>query len=55
MLVVITELLQKTVKVNVDTEEDALSKAEEMYYDENVVLNADDYKGEVYFEVVKGE
>ena len=55
MLVSITEFLHKTVEVDANTKEDALSKVQAMYENEEIVLNAVDFKGEVYFEVVKGE
>ena len=39
----ITEYLQKTIEVEADNEIDALEKVELDYYDEKIVLSADDF------------
>lgn len=39
----ITEYLRRTVVVDAEDEEDAKSKVEDMYYNEDIVLSADDF------------
>ncbi len=41
----ITEYLQKTIEVEADNEDDALEKVESAYYNEEIVLSADDFTG----------
>ena len=50
----ITETLQKQIKVEADSKEDAMIMAEEIYYNEQEVLTAEDLK-ETQFEIIEEE
>lgn len=39
----IIEYLRRTVEVDAEDEEDAKSKVKDMYYNEDIVLSADDF------------
>lgn len=41
----ITEYLQRTIEVEANDENDALDKVESDYYNEKIVLSADDFTG----------
>ena len=40
--VLVSELLQRKVKVKVDSEKEAKDKVKNMYFDEEIILNSDD-------------
>ena len=42
--VVITETLQRIITINADNEGDALDKVQEMYDNEEIVLDSSDYQ-----------
>lgn len=53
-LVEISETLQRKIVVEADSQDEARQKAEDMYYNSEIVLNADDIvDGLVGFTVVK--
>lgn len=45
--IVIIETLSKTVRVNAEDYDSALSKVEDMYNDGAIILGADDFKGKI--------
>lgn len=53
-IIEITETLQKQIIVNADSEHDAMVMAEELYYNGDEVLNAEDLK-ETQFEIIEEE
>lgn len=40
--VLVSELLQRKVKVKADSEKEAKDKVKNMYFDEKIILNSDD-------------
>lgn len=41
--VIVTETLSQKVKIEAESEADALEIAEEMYYDSDIILDCDDF------------
>jgi len=46
----VQEVLSRTISVDAESIEDAVSKVEEMYYNEDIVLDYNDFNGNVVFE-----
>ena len=44
----IQETLARTVTVDADTEDEAIDKAEELYYNSDIILDSEDYKGVIF-------
>ena len=52
--VVVTETLQRTITINADNEGEALDKVQEMYDNEEIVLDSSDYQ-DTKIEVVEDD
>jgi hypothetical protein len=46
----VQEVLSRTISVDAESIEDAVSKVEEMYHNEDIVLDYNDFNGNVVFE-----
>ena len=53
MKVRIIEKLVKEIEVEATSEREAIEKAKDLYWDGDVVLDADDFNGETEFELVE--
>lgn len=51
----IVETLRRAIEVNADSENDAIDKTKQRYYDEKIVLDADDFDNMVKFTPLKHE
>lgn len=51
----IVETLRRAIEVNADSENDAMNKTKQRYYDGKIVLDADDFDNMVKFTSLKHE
>lgn len=51
----IVETLRRVIEVNADSENDAIDKTKQRYYDGKIVLDADDFDNMVKFTPLKHE
>lgn len=51
----IVETLRRTIEVNAGSENDAIDKTKQLYYDGKIVLDADDFNNMVKFTPLKHE
>lgn len=51
----IVETLRRAIEVNADSENDAIDKTKQRYYDGKIVLDADDFDNMVKFTPLKHE
>lgn len=51
----IVETLRRTIEVNADSENDAIDKTKQLYYDGKIVLGVDDFDNMVKFTPLKHE
>ena len=51
----ILETLSDIVKIDAKDEEDAIKKVEKMYYNQDVVLGADNFDNDVVFKLLNDE
>ena len=51
----IVETLRRTIEVNADSENDAIDKTKQRYYDGKIVLDVDDFDNMVKFTPLKHE
>lgn len=49
----IVETLRKVVEVSANSEEEAIRKVEEMYFNEDIVLGADDFDNDVVINLLE--
>mgnify|MGYP000857102564 FL=1 len=48
--IAITEMLKTTVETQAETLEDAIQNAKDRYHNQEIILTADDFTGDVTFE-----
>ena len=52
--ITIKETLARTVPIEAEDEEEALLRAEELYYNSDIILDSEDYKGVIFIKELEG-